>query len=251
MPDVCLQLRPGSRFKEYKHAFEMAERAGFDGVEIDSRALSHDHFKIEILSLEHGLPVKSVLAPGPVSFYLFDSEGDNDIIETLKPELIVLKTPVSFIGRWPLQKIFEDQIRHYKRTYGKELVAIENSCRKSIRQPLVDIKGVRDFAYAHDVLINFDVSDCAASGMDIILSCDMLVPKIKNVHFSDYGGFSRKGHLLPGMGLLPLGLLLGRLHEYRYNGLITIELDNTNSLTSDEDNVTLYSEIVGFIKSFF
>jgi sugar phosphate isomerase/epimerase len=87
--------------------------------------------------------------------------------------------------------------------------------------------------------------------MDILLSCDMLIPRIKNVHFSDYGGQTASGHLLPGMGLLPLGMLLSRLSEYRYNGLITLEIDQDLSLFSHDDPVIVYSEIVGFVKSYF
>jgi sugar phosphate isomerase/epimerase len=87
--------------------------------------------------------------------------------------------------------------------------------------------------------------------MDILLSCDMLIPRIKNVHFSDYGGQTAMGHLPPGRGLLPLGMLLSRLNEYHYNGLITLEVDQEEPVFDTDDHLLLYSEIVGFIKSYF
>jgi hypothetical protein len=43
---------------------------------------------------------------------------------------------------------------------------------------------------------------------------------------------------------------LSRLNEYRYNGLITIEIDQEEPFDMD-DHLILYSEIVGFIKSYF
>jgi sugar phosphate isomerase/epimerase len=87
--------------------------------------------------------------------------------------------------------------------------------------------------------------------MDILLSCDMLIPRIKNVHFSDYGGQTVMGHLPPGKGLLPLGMLLSRLNEYRYQGLITLEVEHDEPYFDADDNLLLYTEIVGFIKSYF
>jgi sugar phosphate isomerase/epimerase len=81
----------------------------------------------------------------------------------------------------------------------------------------------------------------------------MLIPRIKNVHFSDYGGQTAAGHLVPGAGLLPLGMLLARLNEYRYEGLITLEVDENGDLfdQTNHDPLVLYSEIVGFIRSYF
>jgi sugar phosphate isomerase/epimerase len=79
----------------------------------------------------------------------------------------------------------------------------------------------------------------------------MLIPRIKNVHFSDYGGQTAMGHLIPGRGLLPLGMLLSRLNEYHYNGLITLEIDQEEPVFDLDDHLLLYSEIVGFIKSYF
>jgi sugar phosphate isomerase/epimerase len=253
MPEVLLQLRPGGRFKEFKKAFDIAERSGFDGVEADARSIGSDYERINLLALEHGLPIKSIIAQNPISYYLFDYSTDQEIVEEIKPEVVVFKTPRASLLKWPLKKLFEDQIRRYGEHFDKKLIAVENSERKNsvIREPLFNIKELRDFAYKHDVSINFDISDCAASGMDIILSCDMLIPRIRNVHFSDYGGHVSRGHLLPGFGLLPLGMFLSRLKEYKYNGLITLEVDTRDMFFNKDDYITLYSEIIGFIKSYF
>ncbi|WP_424358072.1 TIM barrel protein [Methanocella sp. MCL-LM] len=253
MPDVLLQLRTGGRFKEYIRAFDVAERSGFDGVEIDTRSIGSDAERMHLLSLEHGLPIKSLIAQNPLHYYLFDNSGDYEVIDEIKPEVVVFKTPRASLLRWPLKKLFADQISKYSEQLGKHRVAIENTQRNTagLSKPLFNIKGLRDFVYEHDISVNFDVSDCAASGMDILLSCDMLIPRIKNVHFSDYGGHASKGHIFPGFGLLPLGLFLSRLREYKYNGLITLEVDPRDMPFDSEDHITLYSEIIGFIKSYF
>lgn len=253
MPDVLLQMRPGGRFKDYKRAFDIAERSGFDGVETDARSIGSDTERMQLLSLEHGLPIKSILAQSPLYFYLFDYSTDHEVIEEIKPDVVVFKTPRASLLRWPLKKLFSDQIQKYVEQFGNNRIAVENTQQKGtgLSKPLFNIKGLRDFVYEHDISVNFDVSDCAASGMDILLSCDMLIPRIKNIHFSDYGGHVSKGHIFPGFGLLPLGMLLSRLREYKYNGLITLEVDPRDMPYDSEDHITLYSEIIGFIKSYF
>jgi sugar phosphate isomerase/epimerase len=251
MPDVCLQLRPSKKFKDYTKMFDFAERCGFDGIELCSPPFSLDCDRLNLLSMEYGLPVRSIIAPGPLSTTGVLMHGKNYAMDELNPDIMVIEVPRASLMNWPVYRIFMNNVLLFKETYGKERIAIENSRPVGFQRPVLDIKKLRDFCYANDVFINFDVSSCAASGMDILLSCDMLIPRIKNVHFSDYGGQTTMCHLPPGQGLLPLGMLLSRLNEYRYNGLITLEVDHDTPYFDVDDQQILYSEIVGFIKSYF
>ncbi|HEY3273724.1 MAG TPA: TIM barrel protein [Methanocella sp.] len=251
MPDVCLQLRPSNKIKEYARMFDFAERCGFDGIEICAPPFSLDCERLNLLTMEHGLPVKSIIAPGPMSTTGLLMHGKNYAMEELNPDVLVIEVPRASVLNWPAYKLFRNSVQLFKETYGKEHIAVENSRPTQFQRPVLDIKRLRDFCYENDVFINFDVSSCAASGMDILLSCDMLIPRMKNVHFSDYGGQTAMGHLLPGRGLLPLGMLLSRLNEYHYNGLITLEVDQEEPVFDTDDHLLLYSEIVGFIKSYF
>ncbi len=250
MPDVCLQLRPSNKIKEYGMMFDFAERCGFDGVELRAPPFSLDCERLNLLSMEHGLPVKSIIAPSLVSTTGLLMHGKNYAMDELNPEVLVIEVPRASLLNWPAYRLFRNNVLLFKDTYGNKRIAIENSRPTQFQRPVLDIKKLRDFCYENDVFINFDVSSCAAAGMDILLSCDMLIPRMKNVHFSDYGGQTAMGHLAPGRGLLPLGMLLSRLNEYRYNGLITLEIDQEEPFDMD-DHLILYSEIVGFIKSYF
>lgn len=251
MPDVCLQLRPSKKIRGYGKLFDFAERCGFDGVELCAPPFSVDCERIGLLSLEHNLPVRSIIAPGPISTTGVLMHGKNYAMDELKADLLVIEVPRASLMSWPAYRIFRNTVLLFKETYGKDRVAVENSHPTHFQRPVLDIKKLRDFCYAHDVSVNFDVSNCAASGMDILLSCDMLIPRIKNIHFSDYGGQTTRGHLLPGRGLLPLGMLLSRLNEYHYNGLITLEVVHDDPGFDVDEHLLLYSEIVGFIKSYF
>jgi sugar phosphate isomerase/epimerase len=251
MPDVCLQLKPSNKIKEYATMFDFAERCGFDGVELCAPPFSLDCERLNLLSMEHGLPVKSIIAPGPISTTGVLMHGKNYAMEEFNPEVLVIEVPRASLFNWPAYRLFRNNVLLFKDTYGKDRIAVENSRPSQFQRPVLDIKKLRDFCYENDVFVNFDVSSCAASGMDILLSCDMLIPRMKNVHFSDYGGQTAMGHLAPGRGLLPLGMFLSRLNEYHYNGLITLEIDQEEPLFAVDDNLMLYSEIVGFIKSYF
>jgi sugar phosphate isomerase/epimerase len=251
MPDVCLQLRPSKKLKEYARMFGFAERCGFDGVELCAPPFSMDCDRLGLLSMEHGLPVRSIIAPGPMSTTGVLMHGKNYAMDELNADVLVVEVPCASLLNWPAYRVFRNSVLLFQETYGKDKIAIENSRPTQFQRPVLGIKKLRDFCYAHDALVNFDVSSCAASGMDILLSCDMLVPRIRNVHFSDYGGQTAMGHLVPGRGLLPLGMLLSRLAEYRYDGLITVEVDREEPYFDVDENLLLYSEIVGFIKSYF
>ena len=251
MPDVCLQLRPAGKLRHYAKMFDFAERCGFDGVELCTPPFSIDFERLNLLALERSLPVRSLIAPRPLSTTGVLMHGKCYAMDELNPDILVVEVPRASVLNWPALQVFKNMVLLFKDNYGKERVTVENGRPGPFQRPVLDVKKVRDFCYAHDVYVNFDVASCAASGMDVLLSCDMLVPRIKNVHFSDYGGASSHGHLLPGMGLLPLGMLLARLNEYRYNGLITVEVDPGVSIPGQDDPVILYSEIVGFIRSYF
>jgi sugar phosphate isomerase/epimerase len=231
--------------------FDFAERCGFDGIELCAPPFSVDCERLGLLSLEHSLPIRSIIAPGPISTTGVLMHGKNYAMDELNADILVIEVPRAAVMNWPAYQLFKNSVQLFKETYGKEHIAIENSRPTQLQSPVLDIKKLRDFCYANDVFVNFDISSCAASGMDILLSCDMLIPRIKNVHFSDYGGQTAMNHLLPGRGLLPLGLLLSRLNEYRYDGLITLEVDPEGPTFDPDEHQVLYTEIVGFIKSYF
>ena len=250
MPDVCLQLRPSGSLKEYGRALDFAERCGFDGVELANPPLSLDYERLQLSLLEHGLPVRSVTMPSPASATGLMLHGHSMACDELQPDLLIVPVPTAAVMSWPAYRLFRGGVLLLKETYG-DRVSVENTGPTLLQRPVLNIKGLRDFAYEHDVGINFDLSNCAAAGMDILLTCDMLMPRIRNVHFSDFGGYMVRGHQLPGTGLLPLGMLLARLEEYRYKGLITLEVDGELFGPDEHDPVVLYSEIVGFIRSYF
>lgn len=257
MPEVLLQVRL-QNLKKADEIFEVAERSGYDGIELDCTGLNADLDGLFVRSVDYNMPIKSLLAP-TLTFrqpmhYLF--HGDIDVhsaFHVFKPERIVLKTPNTPVLRDLSLYLFKDRLQYYKSLYGGGAICIENGAPAGSLKvpPILDVKGVRDIAYELDIFINFDVANCAAGGRDILHTYDMLAPRVKSVHISDHGSRDTS-HLVPGNGMLPLGMLLSKMRSYRYNGSFTMELDQKEIAGRDSgDLMVLYKELIGYVKSHF
>ncbi len=258
MPEVLLQVRLQNH-KKLEDIFDIAERSGYDGMELDCNALCGDLEALYLRSVDYNMPIKSILAPvltfsKPVHYLLHGDIETHSAFHLFKPQRIVFRTPNAPIMRDLSCYLFKDRLRYFKGLYGGNALSIENGAPSGSLKvpPIMDVKQVRDLAYELDVFINFDVANCAASGRDILQTYDMLAPRIKSVHISDHGGNTKGSHLVPGNGLLPLGMLLSKMRSYKYNGTFTLELDQHELSGRDSgDLMVLYKELIGYVKSHF
>lgn len=257
MPDVLLQVRLPN-MKRADEVFEIAGRSGYDGIELDCTGLGGGLDDLYVKSVDYGLPVKSLLAPSltfhkPVHSLLHGDIETHSAFHVFRPQRIVFRLPGTPILKDVSRYLFRDRLQYFKGLYGGGAICIENGAPSGSLQvpPIMDIKGVRDLAYDLDVFISFDVANCAASGNDILQTYDMLAPRIRSVHISDHGG-RNTSHLVPGNGLLPLGLLLSKMKADRYAGSFTMELDQKELAGRDSgDLMILYKELIGYVKSHF
>ena len=257
MPELLLQVRPGNSKRHLDETLNIAEKAGFDGIELDCSMLEISSEDIYLCSVAHDIPVKSIIVPRdtfkkPMHFLLHGDMDAHLVFHTFKPEIIVFGIPNTPILKNLSAFMFRDRIQYYKELYGNGKLCIENGAPMGSLgvQPIMDVKKIRDFCYEHDVFMTFDISNCAASGRDIISTYDMIWPRVKSVHIGDYGGHSDRGHMTPGSGILPLGTLFSHMAANNYSGQITIELDDSEVAGKDDtDIILLYKELIGFAKS--
>jgi hypothetical protein len=258
MPEVLLQVRLQNPQKAVE-VFEIAERSGYDGIELDCSGIGAGLDGLYVRSVDFNMPVKSILAPvltfkRPVSYLLNGDIETHAAFHLFKPQRIVFRVPNAPILRDLSCYMFKDRLRYFKSLYGGNVLSIENSAPSGSLKvpPVMGVKQVRDLAYELDVFINFDVANCAASGRDILQTYDMLAPRIKSVHISDHGGNTKESHLVPGNGMLPLGMLLSRMKANRYEGTFTMELGQQELAGRDNgDLMVLYKELIGYVKSYF
>lgn len=257
MPEVLLQVRLQDR-KKADEIFEIAERSGYDGIELDCAGMNVDLDSLYVKSIDYNMPIKSLLAPTltfrkPMQYLLHGDIETHSAFHVFKPDRIVLRLPNTPVLRDLSCYLFKDRVQYFKSLYGGNALCIENGAPSGSLKvpPIMDVKGVRDLAYEMDVFINFDVANCAASGRDILQTYDMLAPRVRSVHISDHGG-QDTSHLVPGNGLLPLGMLLTKMKAYRFNGTFTMELDQNEIVGRDSgDLMVLYKELIGYVKSHF
>ena len=257
MPEVLLQVRLNDH-KKADELFDIAERSGYDGLELDCAGFNADVDTIYLRSVDYNMPVKSILAPTltfrkPVNYLLHGDIETHALYHTFKPQRIVFRVPNSPIFKDVSCYLFKDRLNYFKNLYGCSRISVENSAPSGSLKvsPIMDLKQIRDLAYDLDIFINFDVANCAACGRDILQAYDMLAPRISGVHISDHGGRGMS-HLVPGNGLLPLGMLLSKMKAGKYKGTFTMELDRQELASRDTgDLMVLYKELIGYVKSYF
>jgi sugar phosphate isomerase/epimerase len=258
MPEVLLQVRLQNP-KKAEEVFDIAERSGYDGIELDCTGLGAGLDALYLRSVDYNVPVKSILAPiltfkKPFHYLLHGDIETHAAFHLFKPQRIVFRLPNTPILRGLSCYMFKDRLQYFKSLYGGNALSVENGAPSGSLKvpPIMGVKQVRDLAYELDVFINFDVANCAASGRDILQAYDMLAPRIKSIHISDHGGTTNESHLVPGNGLLPLGMLLSKMKSYKYNGTFTLELDRQEIVGRDSgDLMVLYQELIGYVKSYF
>lgn len=257
MPEVLLQVRLPN-LKKADEIFEIAERSGYDGIELDCAGLRSGLDDLYVKSVDYDLPIKSLLAPTltfrkPVHYLLHGDIEAHSAFHVFRPQHIVFRLPNTPVLKDLSCYMFKDRLNYFKGLYGGSAICVENGAPSGSLKvpPIMNVREMRDLAYEIDIFINFDVANCAASGRDILQTYDMLAPRIRSVHISDHGGRDTS-HLVPGNGMLPLGTLLSKMKANRYNGTFTMELDQQEIAGRDSgDLMILYKELIGYVKSHF
>lgn len=233
-------LSTGSLYKySLAETFQIAESAGFDGIELlierNNCNVSTDYIKG--LSNKYNVPVLSLHSPfmscdGWGGFW--DSIWRSMVLAMgLAVSNVNFHPPTSFFPR----HILNDELTSYIKAFKEELkdsdmiLTIENlPTIKMIRNTFINrlfpgimnnMYKIVEFSRANEILVTFDTTHVGTTGVNLLEAYSVFKDRIANIHLSDYDG--RSQHLLPGTGYLPLKKLLNQIKEDEYNGLITLE----------------------------
>ncbi len=240
-------------------AFELAQAAGFDGVEvlIDERWDTRQADYLLKLSSEYGMPIYSLHNP-------FDSKNLDgweknpvdrlnqtiELAELLKSSVVVFHLPHYqniACGRWLLNElpayqrnteiiIAVENMPHTRLLFGPLAIKFKklrlhtvqlNTFWKLVTFPLsiphVRLNKFKDLEKLPH--LNFDTTHLGTGGFDILEAYERLKNKISHIHLSNYDLQRDKEHCLPMDGILPLNELLERLNRDNYQGAICVEVD--------------------------
>jgi len=234
-------------------AFGLAERLGYDGVEVMvwTDPVSQEAGALKALSDLHAMPVVSIHAPtllltqrvwGPEPWPKVDRAIE--MAEALGAGTVVLHPPF----RWQKDyaQSFTDGVAVREDELGIRL-AVENMFPWRARNRSVDAYLPHwdpvDQPYDH---VTLDLSHTATAGSDAMAMVDALGPRLAHIHLADGSGSPRDEHLVPGRGSQPCAELLETLAVQQFSGSIIVEVSTRRM--SDEQRELDLAEALAFAR---
>jgi sugar phosphate isomerase/epimerase len=230
--------------------FDLAARAGFDGIEImiDHRWDTRQPDYLRALSRDHDLPIVVLHSP----FLTLDTPGWPEdalgrlqhtvkLAQALDVPTVVTHLPFRFhalVGRWyaARQRIIKLSVpirrrESYSRFLCNGLEAFEAEAGVTVaieNMPAHRFLGRRVNSYAFNSIaeiarfphLTLDTTHLGTWGMDPVAVYEQLRERVAHVHLSNFDG---REHRSPPDGRLRLAALLRRLADDGYQGVVTVE----------------------------
>jgi sugar phosphate isomerase/epimerase len=228
------------------HAFELASRLGYDGVEVmvSVDPVSQDVAALAGLSEYYEMPVLSLHAPTLLltqRVWGTDPWGKIDtgreVAAALGARTVVVHPPF----RWQrvYARDFVDGIAS-RNLDGGPMITVENMFpwRAGTREVLVYAPGwdPRDTDYQ---AVTLDLSHTAVSGSDALAMAEDLGERLWHVHLADGTGSSRDEHMVPGRGNQPCAELLDWLARRWFTGTVVVEVSTRGAADRDQQETDL------------
>ena len=236
------------------HAFEYADRLGYDAVEVmvGLDVVSQSIDKVRSLRDYHQVPVCAVHAPCLlITQRVWGTdpwgklERSAEMATALDADVVVVHPPF----RW--QRDYAngvvEGIADLERRTGVAF-AVENMYpwRARSREIAAYSPGwdVRDEDYPHTTL---DLSHTAVSGSDALEFARDLGDRLVHIHLADGSGSARDEHLVPGRGGQPCGELLEGLARRGFGGTVVVEVSTRRAASRAEREAEL-AEALAFAR---
>jgi sugar phosphate isomerase/epimerase len=226
-------------------AFDLAERLGYDGVEVMvwTDPVTQEAGALRALADLHGTPVVSVHAPtllltqrvwGPDPWAKVDRSLE--LAHDVGADTVVLHPPFRWQRDYAVD--FVDGVALREHDSGLAL-AVENMFpwRARNREMLAYLPhwDPVDQPFDH---VTLDLSHTATAGSDAMAMAHALDERLTHIHLADGSGSSRDEHLVPGRGTQPCGELLEHLAGNGFDGSIVVEV-GTRRLDGDGREIDL------------
>jgi sugar phosphate isomerase/epimerase len=246
--------------------FELAQEAGFDGVElmVDGRLDTRDLPYLRRLQARYDLPILSLHSPFPllaVPGWPWDeaerTRRTAALAEALGAAVVVTHLPlrmhIAVIQTTLRQrKLLLPLPRRWGRRYARWLqtdlpalerqasvtVAVENLPAYRLGRWQLDVHRMnRVEEWGQFSHLTLDTTHLGTWGLDILEVYERVADRVAHVHLSNYR--DGREHLRLDDGDLPLGPLLQRM-KGRFQGTIAVELDPDSMEAEDERKVRVH-----------
>jgi len=240
-------------------AFELAEQAGFDGVEVmvTQDPITQDSRALAWLAARHEQPVLSIHAP--VLLLTQHVWGFNPRTKLERSVELALDVGASTVVvhppfRWQAGygRQFLDIVRELSTASGVD-IAVENMFTWTVRG-----HALAAYAPGWDPIemdcdaVTLDFSHAALSGRDSLEMAGRLGARLRHVHLCD-GSAPEAGkmfdeHLLPGRGAQPVAETLRYLTDGDWSGSVVAEV-STRGVADDAARLAILRETVDFART--
>lgn len=242
-----------------EHAFRLAHRVGFDGVEVmvTKDPTTRDASKLLALSRRYDLPILSIHAPVLLlTAFVWGRDPrvklrkSAELAREVGAPTVVVHPPFRWQATYATN--FLRIVRETSAEFGVE-IAIENMFPWKVGG-----KNLKAYAPSSDPTnldcdaMTLDFSHAALSGRDSLELAVEMGDRLRHVHLCDGSGSLDEGrvfdeHLLPGRGNEPVAAVLGRLASTGWVGSVVAEV-NTRRAKDDASRIALLAETLEFAR---
>ena len=243
-----------------ERAFEFAEEAGYDGVEVmvTNDGITQDADALKALSEAYRMPILSIHAPVLLlTHFVWGTDPlvklwrSAELARDVGAETVVVHPPF----RWQKDyaEDFLSHVRDVSTTTGIR-IAVENMFPWQLRGRAMKAYSPGWDAVALDCDdVTLDFSHAALSGQDALDLAVRLGPRLRHVHLCDGSGSIETGrvfdeHLLPGQGTQPVARVLEFLAASGWSGSIVAEVNIRKAKSDIERHLALH-ETLDFARS--
>jgi sugar phosphate isomerase/epimerase len=223
------------------HAFEYADRLGYDAVEVmvGLDVMSQSIDKIKSLRDYHQVPVCAVHAPCLlITQRVWGTdpwaklERSAEMAAALDADVVVVHPPF----RWQRDYAagFVEGIAELERRTGIAF-AVENMYpwRATSRREMKVYQPGWDPSVESYANTTIDLSHAATARSDPVAMAERLGDRLRHVHMTDGSGSAKDEHLVPGRGGQPCGPFLELLAARGFEGHIVMEINTRKAGTRE------------------
>lgn len=237
------------------YAFELASRAGYDGMEIMvwTDTVTQNATKLRNLSDRYGLPITSIHAPSLVvsqnvwgAFPARKLEKSVELAEQVGAPTVVVHPPFMWQPRYAA--VFQT---HVKRLMAQTniTIAVENMYpwRYKERERLAYLPHWDLRTQNYDA-VTVDLSHASTSRQDSLSLVQELGDTVRHIHLADGKGGNHDEHLVPGLGTQPVRQVIEHLVHRDWSGDLCVEI-GTRKADNADHREAMVCEALEFARS--
>lgn len=213
------------------YAFELAQRAGYDGMEVMvwSDTVTQSASKLLDLSDRYDMPITSIHSPSlVVSQNVWGVRPSRKLERSVELALAVgadtVVTHPPFMWQPRYASVFQSHVKHLMAQSGIT-IAVENMYpwRYKDRERLAYLPHWDLRTQSYDA-VTVDLSHASTSRQDSLGLIKDLGDTVRHIHLADGTGTGHDEHLVPGLGTQPVRNVIEHLTARDWNGDLCVEI---------------------------